>query len=414
MKEIERKIYLDRLINARGIKLIKVITGIRRCDKSYLLNHIFRDYLLDDGVKDDHIIHIDLERRENSKFLDADTLYDYIKNEARKDNEKYYVLLDEVQLVNEFESVLNSLLHIDNVDVYVTGSNSKFLSKDIITEFRGRSEEIRLFPLSFSEFMSAYGGSKEDGWREYIQFGGLPLVLDQKTPEEKMEYLKQQQENIYLRDIVNRYKMDDDTALKSLVEVISSSVGSLTNPYKLEKTFKSMAGVDLSYNTIDLYLDRLEDVFIIEKSKRFDVKGKKYLNTPQKYYFTDMGIRNSFINFRQIEENHIMENVIYNELRSRGCSVDVGLVETRDGDSRKQLEIDFVVNKGMKKYYVQSAFRMDNEEKQAQELRPLDNVDDFFKRIIITGDSSISTVRQDGIVVMNLFDFLLDKNSLEW
>ena len=304
-------------------------------------------------------------------------------------------------------------MHIDNLDVYVTGSNSKFLSSDIITEFRGRSEEIRMYPLAFSEFLPAHGGDKYDAWAEYMKYGGFPLILEHRDETDKMDYLLWLQKNIYIKDIVDRHNIKNDVALKNLIEVVASSTGSLTNPYKLERTFKSMVNIDLSYNTIDGYLSKLEDAFIIEKSKRYDIKGKQYIDTPQKYYFTDLGLRNSFVGFRQEEEGHVMENIIYNELRRRGYQVDVGVVEVREGDNKKQLEIDFVANRGDRRYYIQSAFSMTGSEKRSQELRPLKNVDDFFKRIVVTNDIMRPSREEDGVIIMNILDFLLNEDSLD-
>ena len=413
MKKIARDIYLKKLIASRGIDLVKIITGIRRSGKSYLLNPIFRDYLISDGVAEDHIIYINLELDSNKHLRNSTTLREYVEDKIT-DNAEYYVLLDEIQLVSGFEGVLSDFLAAKNIDVYVTGSNSKFLSSDIVTEFRGRSEEIRMYPLSFAEYLSAKeDGDRYNAWAEYIKYGGLPLVLEHKDETAKMDYLVNLQKNIYLKDIIERYSIKNDTALKSLVEVVASSTGSLTNPYKLERTFKSMAGIDVSYNTIDSYLGKLEDAFIIEKAKRYDVKGKRYIDTPQKYYFTDVGIRNSFVGFRQNEESHIMENIIYNELRRRGYQVDVGVVEIREGDDKKQLEIDFVANRGDRKYYIQSALTIGESEKRVQEARPLKNVNDFFKRFIITGDFMRPGREEDGIVVMNILDFLLNESSLD-
>ncbi|MCG5106604.1 ATP-binding protein, partial [Candidatus Saccharibacteria bacterium] len=335
MKQIPRDIYLKRLIDSQGNSLIKVITGIRRCGKSYLLDPIFKDYLLKQGVSTDHIIHLNLETRENKNLTDPDALDGFIRSRI-KDDARHYVLLDEIQLVADFESVLNSFLHLPNLDVYVTGSNSRFLSSDIVTEFRGRSYEIHLYPLSFAEFMSVYDGSRERGWSDYYRYGGLPQVLAMPTESDKMAFLGSQWSNVYLNDLVERYHLRNRAELDSLVEVIASSAGSLTNPHKLERSFKSMANVSLDHNTISDYLTKLEEAFIVEKSKRYDVKGKKYINTPSKYYFTDSGIRNARLGFRQMEENHIMENIIYIELRRRGYQVDIGVVSARDGNDRRQ------------------------------------------------------------------------------
>ena len=418
MKEIKRDRYLKELIDRRDIPLIKVITGVRRCGKSYLLNPIFRDYLISDGVPEDHIIYLDLELFKNEGLRDREALHNYVMDQV-KDRSEYYVLLDEIQLVDRFESVLSGFLAEHNLNVYVTGSNSKFLSSDIITEFRGRSEEIHMYPLSFAEFMTAYEGTKYDGWQEYIQYGGLPLTMRYADGRKKMAYLNEVQQNIYLKDIIERHDVRNDAALQSLIEIIASSIGSLTNPYKLEKAFKSKVNVSLSHNTIDDYLKKLEDSFIIEKAKRFDVKGKQYMDTPSKYYFTDIGIRNSFVGFRQTEENHIMENIIYNELRRRGYQVDVGIVEVYERDAetkgrnKKQVEIDFVANRGDRRFYIQSALTVANASKMEQETRSLKNVDDFFKRIIVTNDIMLPGREENGIIIMNILDFLLNEDSLD-
>ena len=370
MKQIARDIYLKRLIDSQGNGLIKVITGIRRCGKSYLLDPIFKDYLLKRGVSTDHIIHLNLETRENKSLTDPDVLDGFIRSRI-KDDARHYVLLDEIQLVADFESVLNGFLHLPNLDVYVTGSNSRFLSSDIVTEFRGRSYEIRLYPLSFAEFMSVYDGSREQGWSDYYRYGGLPQVLAMPTESDKMAFLGSQWSNVYLNDLVERYHLRNRAELDSLVEVIASSAGSLTNPHKLERSFKSMANVSLDHNTISDYLTKLEEAFIVEKSKRYDVKGKKYINTPSKYYFTDSGVRNACLGFRQMEENHIMENIIYIELRRRGYQVDIGVVSARDGNDRRQYEVDFVANRGDRTLYIQSALTISDPDKRAQESRSL-------------------------------------------
>lgn len=411
---IERDYYLNKLISKKNNCLIKVVTGIRRCGKSYLLNTLFREYLLETGVKEEHIIFIALDDVSNDYLLDPHKLSEYIK-EKIKDKEMYYIILDEIQLVTNFVAVLNGLLRIDNVDIYVTGSNSKFLSSDIVTEFRGRGDEIRVYPLSFSEFYSVYDGDKINAWKDYITYGGLPLVILQKTKEEKIKYLETQQKNVYLNDVIERNNIINDKELYDLVCIISSSVGSLTNPLKLYNTFVSKdKTTTITDKTIYSYLNYLEDAFIIEKSLRYDIKGKKYIETPYKYYFTDMGIRNAFINFRQTEENHLMENVIYNELKRRGFNVDVGVVEVREKSSRKKLEIDFIVNKGYDKYYIQSALNIDKEEKQEQEIRPLVNVNDFFKKIVIVGSDIPKYKTEDGILIMGIYDFLLNENSLDY
>ena len=415
--EIKRDYYLNKLIEARNDGLIKVVTGIRRCGKSYLLNRLFYNHLIESGVAEDHIVRIALDDTDNEELLVSKNLSKYIKDMI-VDTEVYYVILDEIQLVENFESILNGLLRISNIDIYVTGSNSRFLSSDIITEFRGRGEEIRIYPLSFFEFMSVYKGDKLDGWVEYITYGGLPLVVSMNSDERKMNYLKEQQRNFYINDVLERNDIKNDTELVNLVEIISSSIGSLSNPKKLSDTFKSTAGINVDPKTISSYLKYLEEAFLIEKAERYDVKGKKYMSTPYKYYFCDLGLRNSFINFRQHEETHIMENVIYLELRRRGYHVDVGVVELKERKEQdytyKQLEVDFVANKGNNKIYIQSAFSMPNEEKLNQEERPLLKINDSFKKIIIVKDYIKRTRNENGIIMMSIFDFLLDLQSLEY
>lgn len=412
--EIKREYYLKQLIDKQGNGLIKIVTGLRRCGKSYLLDPMFKNYLLSTGVNEEHIIKIDLDIRENSKYLDPDVLNQYVKSKII-DNSNYYIILDEVQKVKDFESVLNGFLKMSNVDVYVTGSNSKFLSKDIITEFRGRGDDIHVYPLSFAEFYSVYERDRISAWKEYITYGGLPLVLNQKTNEGKVNYLNNQQKNVYLNDVIERNKIKNDKELYELIRIISSSVGSLTNPTKLYNTFVSKgSGDSISDKTIYNYLSYLEDAFIIEKSSRYDIKGKKYIETPYKYYFVDIGIRNSLLGFRQIEENHIMENVIYIELKRRGFNVDVGVVETTEKNKHKKLEIDFIVNKGYDRYYIQSALNIDSEEKKQQELRPLLNVKDFFKRIVVVNGDIPMYKNEEGILIIGIFDFLLNENSLDF
>lgn len=412
MKQIARDIYLKRLIDSQGNGLIKVITGIRRCGKSYLLDPIFKDYLLKRGVSADHIIHLNLETRENKSLTDPDVLDGFIRSRI-KDDTRHYVLLDEIQLVADFESVLNGFLHLPNLDVYVTGSNSRFLSSDIVTEFRGRSYEIHLYPLSFAEFMSVYDGSRERGWNDYYRYGGLPQVSAMPTESDKMAFLGSQWSNVYLNDLVERYHLRNRAELDSLVEVIASSAGSLTNPHKLERSFKSMANVSLDHNTISDYLTKLEEAFIVEKSKRYDVKGKKYINTPSKYYFTDSGIRNACLGFRQMEENHIMENIIYIELRRRGYQVDIGVVSARDGNDRRQYEVDFVANRGDRTLYIQSALTISDPDKRAQESRSLSEIDDHFAKIIIVKDAVGVGHERNGIITTGLFDFLLEGSHLD-
>lgn len=415
--EIKRDYYLNQLIEAKNDKLIKIVTGIRRCGKSYLLNTIFYNYLKSEGNDENHIIKVALDDSDYEDLLEPKNLSKFIK-EKIVDKEIYYVILDEIQLVNNFEGVLNGLLRLENIDIYVTGSNSKFLSTDIVTEFRGRGEEIRIYPLSYSEFMSVYNGDKLEGWAEYCTYGGLPLVVSMRNDERKMSYLKEQQKNVYINDVIERNNVKNDSELINLVEVISSSIGSLSNPKKISDTFKSTAGINIDPKTISSYLKYLEEAFIIEKTNRYDVKGKKYLSTPYKFYFSDIGIRNSFINFRQQEETHIMENIIYLELKRRGFNVDVGVIELKTTKENeyiyKQLEIDFIANKGNNKYYIQSAFNMPMAEKIEQEERPLLKINDSFKKFIIVKDYIKRSRDENGIITMSVFDFLLDINSLEY
>lgn len=415
--EIKRSYYLNKLISKRNNKLIKIVTGIRRCGKSYLLDPIFKNYLLDNGVSENHIIKLELDSIENEEYTDPKKLYEYVMKKA-VENDTYYVILDEIQKVPNFESVLNSFLRKPNLDVYVTGSNSKFLSSDIITEFRGRGDEIKVYPLSFSEFMSTYNGNEINGLNEYIIYGGLPLITTFKSAEEKIDYLNFQKDNVYINDVIERNDIRNDEELKTLIEIISSSIGSLTNPTKLYNTFVSKGNKNVTSKTIALYLKYLEESFLIEKSKRFDVKGKKYIETPSKYYFVDIGIRNSLINFRQIEKTHIMENIIYTELRRRGFNVDVGIVEKRKTDENgkkyyTQLEVDFVANKGSDKYYIQSAYSIEDNNKREQELQSLLNISDNFKKMVIVYDSFIKWQDENGIVYISIYDFLLNENSLK-
>ena len=417
MMEIKRNYYLNKLISKRNNKLIKIVTGIRRCGKSYLLDPIFKNYLLDNGVDENHIIKLEFDSIENEEYTNPKKLYEYVMQKV-VDKDTYYVILDEIQKVSDFESVLNSFLRKTNLDVYVTGSNSKFLSSDIITEFRGRGDEIKVYPLSFSEFMSVYSGNEISGLNEYINYGGLPLITTFKSAEEKIEYLNFQKDNVYINDVIERNNIRNDEELKTLIEIISSSIGSLTNPTKLYNTFISKGNKNITNKTIALYLKYLEESFLIEKSKRFDVKGKKYIETPSKYYFVDIGIRNSLINFRQIEKTHIMENIIYTELRRRGFNVDVGIVEKRKIDENgkkdyKQLEIDFVANKGSDKYYIQSAYSIEDNNKREQELQSLLNIGDNFKKMVIVYDSFIKWQDDNGIIYISIYDFLLNENSLK-
>lgn len=415
--EIKRDLYLQKLIDRQHNGMIKVVTGVRRCGKSYLMFNLFNNYLKSKGVDDEHIIKVNLENRRNKKLRNPDSLLDYI-DEKIVDKQMYYILLDEVQMVDEFVDVLNSYLDIPNVDVYVTGSNARFLSKDVITEFRGRGDEVKIYPLSFAEFMSTYNGSKQLGLDEFMTFGGLPLILSFKTEEQKSAYLKNLFEETYIKDIKERYHIRHKEEFEELLNIISSSIGSLTNPAKLSKTFKSVKRVTIDPETIKNYLEYLCDSFLVSKAMRFDIKGKKYIDTPSKYYFTDMGLRNARINFRQDEKPHLLENIIYNELLVRGFNVDVGVVPivTRNENGkqeRSQLEIDFVCNQSSKRYYVQSAFRMDSEGKKQQEQAALTKVNDSFKKIIITGEEGIVHRNDYGITTMSIYDFLLNPNALE-
>lgn len=413
--EIKRDYYLKELIDRLDNGLIKIITGIRRCGKSYLLNTIFKNYLLEQGTDKEHIIQLSLDERTNFKYLDPDELDEYIRS-LIMDEKKYYILLDEIQEVKEFESVLIGFMHINNVEIYVTGSNSKFLSSDIVTEFRGRGDEIRVYPLSFAEFYSVYEGSEEKALSEYYTYGGLPLAIMAKTDNAKINYLKTQKDNVYINDIVDRNNVQNQEELEMLVQIVASDIGSLTNPLKLSNNFKKRDRMStMTDKTIYNYLGYLQDAFIIEKARRFDVRGKRFIETPQKYYFTDMGIRNSFLDFRQSEEiSHSMENVIYIELKKRGYNVDVGSVEIREGNTKKQLEIDFVANKGNNKIYIQSALEMKTREKVEQEQKSLVNVNDFFKKIIIVGDNIKRSRYENGIIIMSIYDFLLDPESLSY
>lgn len=415
--EIKRDRYLNLLISKKHNGLIKVITGMRRCGKSYLLFTLFKDYLLSEGIEKSHIIEIAFDAYENKQYRDPDVLYPYLK-EQLKDDGMYYVLLDEVQLLGEFEAILNSLTRIKNVDVYVTGSNARFLSKDVITEFRGRGDEVHMYPLSFAEFMSVYPGTKQDGWNEYMLYGGLPLVLSFTTPDQKIAFLKSLFEETYISDIVGRHNIRNKAELEELLNILSSAIGSLTNPEKLAATFRSVKNKKISSNTIKKYIEYLCDSFLIDSAVRYDVKGKKYIDTPVKYYFTDMGLRNARLNFRQLEETHSMENIIFNELKIRGFNVDVGVIMHYDtnekGNSiRKHLEIDFVCNKGSKRYYIQSAYAIPDQAKMEQEQRSLMLTGDFFKRIIITKDTPAPYYNENGVLIMSVYDFLLDENSLD-
>lgn len=415
--EIRRDRYLNRLLDRRQNGLIKVVTGMRRCGKSYLLFKLFRERLLSEGVDESHIVGIAFDTFENRRFRDPEVLYPYLKERIR-DGGMYYVLLDEVQLLGEFEAVLNGLIRMENVDVYVTGSNARFLSKDVITEFRGRGDEVRVYPLSFAEFMSVYPGSKRDGFDEYMLYGGLPMIRNFPTAEQKIAFLKSLLEETYISDIVGRHSIRNRSELEELLNILSSAIDSLTNPEKLSATFRSVKKKNISSNTIRRYIEYFCDSFLIDSALRYDVKGKKYIDTPVKYYFTDMGLRNARLNFRQLEETHAMENIIFNELKLRGFNVDVGVITQNDtngnGSSvRRRLEIDFVCNLASKRYYIQSAYALPDAAKLEQEKRSLTLTGDFFKRIILTKDAPAPHYTEDGILIMGIYDFLLNENSLE-
>ena len=412
--EIKRDFYLNKLIQHKKNGMVKIVTGVRRCGKSYMLFKLFRDHLLGVGVKADHIISIALDDFGNRKLQNPDELYNYVKSKI-VDNEDYYILLDEIQLVPEFESVINGFLHIPNADIYVTGSNSKFLSSDIITEFRGRGDEIRVYPLNFSEFYSVYGGDFDKAWIMYCNYGGMPLCLSMETVADKAKYLTNLFETTYLADIINRNNLRGNVEINELTDVLASSIGSLTNPLKLSNTFASTKNVKLSANTISTYLDYLQDAFLVERAIRYDIKGKKYINTPAKYYFVDLGLRNARLSFRQQEYTHIMENVIYNELRLRGYSVDVGVVENVEKENgvfvRKKLEVDFVVNLGNRRYYIQSAYNIPSEEKMKQEQASLLSINDAFRKIIIVNQPIMSGYNEQGILMLSLQDFLMEPEN---
>lgn len=415
--EIARQRYIQKLIDRKENGLVKVITGIRRCGKSYLLFHLYKNELLNMGILSGHIIELALDDISNIEYRNAIKLYNYVKTQIVDDG-TYYVFLDEIQLLeSNFADLVNGLLHIENLDIYVTGSNSKFLSSDILTEFRGRGDEVRVFPFSFSEFVTAYDDI-HTAWKDYYTYGGLPLVLTRKSDELKAEYLISLFQNIYINDIKERNNIRTDDELDILVDILASATSSLTNPVKLSNSFKSMSQKTLSDKTVKLYLDYLTDAFLIEKASRFDVKGKKYISSPSKYYFEDVGLRNARLNFRQQEENHIMENIIYTELRSRGYRVDVGVVETYETDitgtsKRKQLEIDFIANKGSNKYYIQSAFEMASPEKAGQEKKSLNKLNDSFRKFIIIKDDIKTSIDDNGLITMGIYDFLLNEKSLE-
>ena len=408
---------MDELVSLRNNGMIKIITGMRRCGKSYLLFEIFTSYLESNGIAPDHIIKVDLEDYRNRAMRNPDNLYAYVESRIT-DGDMYYILLDEVQMLDQFEDVLNGFLRIRNADIYVTGSNAKFLSKDIITEFRGRGFEVKMYPLSFSEYMSAYPGTVQAGLNEYMLYGGLPQILSYPTEEQKVRFLKALFDETYLKDIKERYEIRKDDDLEELINIMASGIGALTNPNKLANTFQSEKKSPLSSDTVKNYIDYLCDSFLIEKSTRYDIKGKCYINSPYKYYFMDLGLRNARINFRQSEKSHLMENMVYNELRIRGFNVDVGVVPVvRRGEDGKQhrssLEVDFVCNLGSRRYYIQSAYRMESDEKIRQERASLLRVDDSFKKIIVIGEESPITRDEAGIATISIYDFLLKENSLE-
>lgn len=429
--EIKRDFYLDKLIKRKGNGLVKVITGIRRCGKSYLLNTIFYRYLMESRVPEDHIIRfafdaaddlnligenlIELEKK--NRKANPEKFMEYIRSKIT-DSEVYYLLLDEVQMLDCFETVLNGYLRKDNMDIYVTGSNAKFLSSDIITEFAGRGDEIHMYPLSFSEFMSVYQGDKYEGLSQYMLYGGIPMVILKDNDADKAAVLNNLFSEIYIRDIFKRNKIKNQSELEDLLNILSSAVGSLTNPEKLKNTFHTVKKSRITAATIKKYLDCLEDSFLMEAVQRYDIRGKAYIETPKKYYFSDLGLRNSRINFRQFEQTHLMENIIYNELRMRGYNVDVGVVTIAHKDlngkvMRKQLEVDFVCNAGSNRYYIQSAYSMPNEGKEEQEIRPFRKIGDSFKKIIVTKDIVPLHYNEQGILIMNIYDFLLDRTKLE-
>ena len=413
---IERNKYLQELVSCRHNGLVKIITGMRRCGKSFLLFRLFRRFLEDNGEANDHIVEMAFDDYAFKEFRNPDKFYAYVKGRII-DDQPYYILLDEVQMLDEFEDVLNGLLHIPNADVYVTGSNAKFLSKDIITEFRGRGYQIHVSPLSFAEFMSVYEGDREDGWNEYLLYGGLPPVVLLKTEEEKVKLLDSLLAETYIIDVVNRNKIKNDSELNDLFKILASGIGGLTNPQRLSNTFQSVKNVSISPATIKKYIECLSDAFLLESCNRYDVKGRKYIGTPLKYYFSDLGIRNALLGFRQQEKTHLMENAVYNELCARGYSVDVGNVEVNTVDEkgtkvRRMLEVDFVCNRGYKRCYIQSALSLPDREKMQQESASLLRIDDSFMKYVITGDRIKKYQNDDGIVIMNVLDFLLDEQSV--
>ena len=416
--EIKRDSYLEQLKIRKDNGMIKIITGIRRCGKSFLLFVLFKKYLLESGVDHDHIIEIALDGIENEELRDPKKCYQYIKD-AMKDEQKYYLLLDEVQFMPRFEEVLNSLLRIGNIDVYVTGSNSKFLSSDIVTEFRGRGDEIRIYPLSFAEFYAVFDGDFDDAWEEYMIYGGLPQVVKFSVERQKAEYLKNIFNNVYIKDVVERNRIQNVDEINTLVDILASVIGVPTNPTKISNTFKSERGINYSNKTISNHIDYLAEAFLISKAERYDIKGRKYVGANRKYYFSDIGLRNARLNFRQQEPTHIMENIVYNELLIRGYNVDVGIVDVlaKNSDGKrvhKQLEVDFVVNQGSQRYYIQVAYDMTSEEKQTQELNSLRNIPDSFKKLVIVNGTKKPWRNEEGFVIMGMKYFLLNADSLEF
>lgn len=413
-----RKIYLKQLIDSQGNGMIKAVTGIRRCGKSVLLMTLFKNYLIESGVAESSIIELSMEDRKNMSLRNPDTFLEFVDNKIVK-GENTYILIDEVQMIDEFVEVLLSLMHMPGCDIYVTGSNSRFLSSDIVTEFRGRSQEIHMQPLSFSEFMEGYNGNTEAGWKEYYEFGGLPQISSFNGRREKIDYLTNLVSMVYLKDIIERNNIQEDDGLTDLLRILSSSIGSPSNPSRISNTYQSVLGKKLTDDTIAKYIKYLKESFLLYDALRYDVKGRKYIGTETKYYFSDIGLRNSIVDFRQIEENHSMENIIFNELKYRGYNVDVGMVEMRERNEeghqvRKKLEVDFVANQGSQRYYIQSAFRMDDVEKEKQELKSLKHIPDSFKKLIIVRDNIVPYHDENGFIRMGLFDFLLNPSSLDF
>ena len=416
--EISRNQYLNQLIERKNNGMVKIITGIRRCGKSYLLFKLFKNHLLETGVKQDNIIEIALDGIENEELREPKACYTYIKNRL-KDDEMYYIIIDEVQFMPRFEEVLNSLLRMSNADVYVTGSNSKFLSSDIVTEFRGRGDEVRIYPLTFAEFFSVYDGDYDDAWNDYMTYGGLPMITGFATEKQKSDYLKNIFENVYMKDVIERNGIQSKDEIGILVDILASAVGAPTNPTKIANTFETERRMTYTNKTISKHIDYLTEAFLISKANRYDIKGRKYIGANLKYYFTDIGLRNARLNFRQQEPTHIMENVVYNELLARGLNIDVGIVEVNAKDDegksiRKQLEVDFVVNKGSQRYYIQVAYDMSSEEKQAQEFNSIRHIADSFKKIIIVNGSIKPWRNEEGFVIMGMKYFLLNPDSLEY